>query len=74
MSQMDVEALADDWRKASRSVNNGACVEVGSASSRVLVRDSVNPSGAVVAYPSTAWRAFISSIRAGSLSLPLENS
>lgn len=66
MSQMDVEAVADDWRKASRSVNNGACVEVGSASSGVLVRDSVNPSGAVVAYPPTAWQAFISLTKAGS--------
>ena len=66
MSQMDVEALADDWRKASRSVNNGACVEVGSASSRVLVRDSVSPSGAAIAYPSTAWQAFISSAKEGS--------
>ena len=66
MSQMDVEAIADDWRKASRSVNNGACVEVGSASSRVLVRDSVNSSGTVVAYPPVAWRTFISAAKAGS--------
>jgi hypothetical protein len=62
---MDVDAVAGDWRKASRSVNNGACVEVGSASSLVLVRDSVNPLGAVVAYPPTAWQAFIGSARAG---------
>lgn len=65
MSRMDVEAVASDWRKASRSVNNGACVEVGSASSRVLVRDSVNPTGAVVAYAPTAWQAFIGSTKAG---------
>lgn len=64
MSPMDVEVLAEDWRKASRSVNNGACVEVGSASARVLVRDSVNPSGAVIALAPAAWRAFISSAKA----------
>jgi Domain of unknown function (DUF397) len=57
--------LACGWRKASYSVNNGQCVEVGSASLGVLVRDSVNPSGAVVAYPPAAWEAFITSARAG---------
>ena len=32
----------------------------------VLVRDSVNPTGAVVVYAPTAWQAFISSAKAGS--------
>jgi hypothetical protein len=67
MSLTDVEALAGDWRKATRSVNNGACVEVGSAPARVLVRDSVNPTGAVLAYAPTAWQAFIGSAKAGLL-------
>jgi hypothetical protein len=65
MSQMDVEVLAEDWRKASRSVNNGACVEVGSAPARVLVRDSVNPAGAVVAYAPATWQSFVSAAKAG---------
>jgi hypothetical protein len=62
---MGVEGLADDWRKASYSVNNGACVEVGSVPSRVLARDSVAPSGAVIAYAPAAWRGFISSVKTG---------
>ena len=65
MSPMDPKVLAEDWRKASRSVNNGACVEVGSAAARVLVRDSVNPSGAAIAYAPAAWRSFLSSAKAG---------
>jgi len=64
---MDAVKLACDWRKASYSVNNGQCVEVASGHAAVLVRDSVNPSGAVVAYAPAAWRAFISSAKAGSL-------
>ena len=55
MSPMDVEVPAVNWRKAGRSVGNGACVEVASASARVLVRDSVNPSGTAIAYAPEAW-------------------
>jgi len=65
MSPMDVDGLAGDWRKASRSVNNGACVEVGSAPARVLVRDSVNPTGAVITYAPGAWQSFVGSAKAG---------
>jgi len=65
MSPMGVEPFAEDWRKASRSVNNGACVEVGSTSARVLVRDSVTPSVTVIAYAPEAWRGFISSVKTG---------
>jgi hypothetical protein len=65
MSSMDVEVLAENWRKASRSVGNGACVEAASAGGRVLVRDSVNPSGAMIAYAPEAWLGFIASTKVG---------
>ena len=29
-----------DWRKARRSANNGACVELASAAGQILIRDS----------------------------------
>jgi hypothetical protein len=65
MSLTDVKVLAEGWRKASWSVNNGACVEVGSASPQVLVRDSVNPSGTVIAYAPNAWQIFVNSTKSG---------
>lgn len=65
MSPMDVEVLVVNWRKASRSVANGACVEAASADGRVLVRDSANPSSAVIAYAPEAWQSFINSAKAG---------
>jgi len=66
MSSMDAEARAANWRKANRSIGNGACVEAASGGGRVLVRDSVNPSGAVIAYAPKAWRGFINSAKTGS--------
>lgn len=65
MPSMEVGAHAADWRKASRSIGNGACVEAASAEGRVLVRDSVYPSGAVVAYAPEAWQGFIDSAKTG---------
>jgi hypothetical protein len=65
MSVSDAVGLACDWRKASYSVNNCACVEVASDRAAVLVRDTVTPTGAVVAYAPAAWRVFVSSTKAG---------
>jgi hypothetical protein len=64
MSLMDADALDAGWRKASLSVNNGACVEVASARAAVMVRDSVDPSGPVVAYPAATWQAFLAAAKA----------
>jgi Domain of unknown function (DUF397) len=65
MSPTDVQALAANWRKASHSIGNGACVEVASASTRVLVRDSVNPTGPAIPYAPAAWQGFIDSAKQG---------
>jgi hypothetical protein len=65
MSSTDVEVPGANWRKASRSVNNGACVEVSSNTTAVLVRDSVDPSGPAVGYPARTWQAFLAATKAG---------
>ena len=54
-----------DWRKARRSMGNGDCVEVASASVGVFVRDSKNPSAASLGYPAIAWRSFLLSAKQG---------
>jgi hypothetical protein len=58
-------ALDAGWRKASRSLNNGACVEAASSRATVLVRDSVDRSGPVIQYGAPTWRLFLHSVKAG---------
>ncbi|MEU7993940.1 DUF397 domain-containing protein [Micromonospora sp. NPDC049060] len=51
------------WRTATRSSNNGGdCVEVAdNLPGRVLVRDSKDRAGGVLAFAPDAWRAFVGS-------------
>ncbi|SCL31690.1 protein of unknown function [Micromonospora pallida] len=49
------------WRTSTRSGNNGGnCVEVAdNLPGIVLVRDSKNRDGGILAFPPAAWRAFV---------------
>lgn len=51
------------WRKSSYSASNGGeCVEVASAGA-VLVRDTTDRSGPMLAFTGDAWRAFTATIK-----------
>ncbi|MFY1691003.1 DUF397 domain-containing protein [Plantactinospora sp. WMMB782] len=52
------------WRKSTRSsANAGNCVEVaGNLPGRVLVRDSKDRSGPVLAFGPDAWRSFLAEV------------
>jgi hypothetical protein len=55
------------WRKSSHSGGNGGdCVEVGAPAGdgRVLVRDTKNRRGAVLAFSPQAWRRFAERVKA----------
>ena len=54
------------WRKAIRSINNGACVEVAASSGMVVVRDSKDPDGLIMHYPVNSWLPFVAKARRGS--------
>jgi hypothetical protein len=49
------------WRKSSYS-GDQACVEVAASPGGVLVRDSKNPDGPMLAVSLTMWRAFLAAI------------
>jgi hypothetical protein len=51
------------WRKSTRSGTNGACVEVGGAARVVLVRDTKDRDGAVLAVSAQEWERFIATVK-----------
>jgi hypothetical protein len=56
------------WRKSSYSGGNGGnCVEVGAPAGvdRVLVRDTKDRQGPVLAFSPLAWRQFAERVKAG---------
>jgi hypothetical protein len=51
------------WWKSSRSGGNGGdCVEVTALPDRVMVRDSKDPHGPVLAVAPVQWRTFVASL------------
>jgi hypothetical protein len=52
------------WRKSTYSGSNGSnCVEVGGAERAVVVRDTQDRAGAVLAFGPDAWRRFAATIK-----------
>lgn len=52
------------FRKSSRSTYNGNCLEAGSCSHGVAVRDTRNRSGPVLKFSGGAWRQFLAAVKA----------
>ncbi len=65
MSLDDLKIGDLQWRKARRSANNGACVEVAPSNGKILVRDSKDRDGHVMGYPGHSWRAFVTGAKVG---------
>jgi len=63
MSIIDSGHHGSTWRKASRSVGNGECVEISSRPGLVSIRDSKNPEGSVLSYPADAFRSFLDVVK-----------
>lgn len=47
------------WRKSTASADGGNCVEIASIEQTVMVRDSRNPSGAILEFPPGSWASFL---------------
>jgi hypothetical protein len=58
-----------DWRKSSHSSGSGACVEVADLRTVTAVRDSKDPDGPRLVFPTADWQAFTDAVKAGRLEL-----
>jgi hypothetical protein len=53
------------WRTSSYSGDNGGnCIQVRTAKSDVAIRDSKDPGGPQLGFPSSAWTAFTERVKA----------
>ncbi|AUY52772.1 DUF397 domain-containing protein [Streptomyces sp. CB01881] len=54
------------WIKSSHSSDGGQCIEVSPGHPGVMpVRDSKDPNGPALVFPSAAWQSFVTAVRAG---------
>ena len=59
-----------EWRKSSRTVSSGNCVEVAAnVRGMVAVRDSKDPSGPKLTFAPAEWDAFTAGVRDGQFDL-----
>jgi Domain of unknown function (DUF397) len=56
------------WRVSTWSKSDN-CVEIANNDAAVLIRDTKNRTGGVLAVPSTVWEGFIDAIQTDSISL-----
>lgn len=53
------------FRRSSRSMSNGQCAEVAAGGTRgVLVRDSKDPDGPVLAFSGSTWGVWVAAVKA----------
>lgn len=58
-----MSALVTNWRKSTRSNNGQACVEVGSTSSVVAVRDTKDRTAGTLVVTHDDWTGFLASVK-----------
>jgi hypothetical protein len=62
---MDDLTTAVTWRKSTHSSDTGQCIEVADLHGWHAVRDSKNPTGAVLRFTAAQWSAFTAGLGAG---------
>ncbi|GAB3149171.1 hypothetical protein GCM10027290_34920 [Micromonospora sonneratiae] len=61
-----IDLACAQWRKSSRSNDQGLCIEVADNLVDVVgLRDSKDPEGPVLAFSPRGWAAFVAATKAG---------
>jgi hypothetical protein len=60
------EIITLKWRKSTRSIGNGQCVEAASLTDgRLVMRDSMNTCGPIILVTQWGWQTFVKGIKDG---------
>lgn len=62
--------LSSEWKKSTRSQNNGACLEARLSGDVVQVRDSKNTQGPALSFTVAEWLAFLDGAKHGEFDPP----
>ncbi|MFD4398307.1 DUF397 domain-containing protein [Kitasatospora sp. NPDC059811] len=63
---MHLDLSGARWRKSTRSGQGGQCVEVSDDFPGIVpVRDSKDPNGPALLFPTDAWQAFVTAVGTG---------
>lgn len=58
------QAISQNWRKSTRSIGNGQCVEVARLTDGFLiVRDSMDQPGPTIRFSPAKWHIFLAGIK-----------
>ncbi|ASW57657.1 hypothetical protein CIK06_13275 [Plantactinospora sp. KBS50] len=63
-------AAGHAWRRATRSLSGGGCVEVAIAPHAVLIRDSKDRRGPRLTVTRGTWQRFVGAVRSGAVAEP----
>lgn len=55
--------IESNWRTSTYSSGNGQCAEISQSKAKVMIRDTQDRDGAVLAFTGEQWLEFISRIR-----------
>jgi hypothetical protein len=58
--------ISSEWRKSTRSIGNGQCVEAAQlADGRLAMRDSTDMTGPSILFAQEAWHTFLKKVKKG---------
>jgi hypothetical protein len=69
-SAADSKAVSSAWRKSTRSIGNGQCIEAAQlADGRLAMRDSTDEAGPAILLAEAAWHLFLKKVKADQIGI-----
>jgi hypothetical protein len=70
MDKYQVNLADAQWRKSTKSANNGGCVEYTQVDGHVAIRDSRNPDREPLIFDANEWNCFLDGVGKGEFPAP----